>query len=322
MAGKGHESGRGAKSGSGSPEGPTGELQDRAPAQLAKYPLNRTPIYFAANHQRYERQSLIAEYEERTGASLIVFIDQVFNHSPSLVEELLGDCNSAKPLHVLLASPGGDGEVAVRLVRSMHTRCSELTMIVPDQAKSAATLMCLGADKILMGPSGDLGPVDPQMQFQNGSLVSAKEIVAAVKEAEERITGNPNTYPLYASLLADLNMLKVEQARSALARSGALVKEALSCGRNRSASEVEALATSLKAPLIDDPATHSAVMCAADISKAGLPATEADRDSDQWRLIWDLWCRYFVLGCWPRGPVAVYEGRRASQVLEPARPAS
>jgi hypothetical protein len=64
-----------------------------------------------------------------------------------------------------------------------------------------------------MGPNGDLGPVDPQFELNDG-LVGAKEIVAAVDEAEDRITNRPNTFPLFASLLADVNMLMVEQART------------------------------------------------------------------------------------------------------------
>jgi len=54
---------------------------------------------------------------------------------------LLFDCDPNRPLHLLLASPGGDGETAIRMVRSIQARCSELTLIIPDMAKSAATLL-------------------------------------------------------------------------------------------------------------------------------------------------------------------------------------
>ena len=113
-------------------------------------------------------------------------LDQIFPPNMTLLEELIFDCDPGKPLHVLLSSPGGDGETAIRMVRSMQTRCSELTVLVPDMAKSAATLLCLGADKIMMGPAGDLGPVDPQFQIDGRALASAKEIVAAIDEAERR----------------------------------------------------------------------------------------------------------------------------------------
>lgn len=72
-------------------------------------------------------------------------------------------------MHLLLWFPGGDGESAVRMVRSMLHRCHELTVVVPDQAKSAATLLALGAHHIAMGPTSDLGPVDPQIQVNPNS---------------------------------------------------------------------------------------------------------------------------------------------------------
>lgn len=222
-----------------------------------------------------------------------------------------------KPIHLMLASPGGDGETAIRIIRSLQSRCSELTMLLPDMAKSAATLVCLGADRLLFGPGGDLGPVDPQMRLGAGSLASAKEIVEAVDEAERRITSNPDTFPLFSSLLSDVNMLMVEQARSALDRSGALVREALQANGRRSPDEVETLAQQLHRPLIEEPASHSAVIPCDAAAAFGLPATSADPSSEPWRLIWALWTRYFTLGCFPAGQVAVYEGEKASLVMRP-----
>lgn len=272
-----------------SPERPTGQAgqlpQSRGEGRLGA--LLRTPLYAAENADRYQRQDLIKAYEELTGATLIVVIDAIFHPNMTYLEELLCDVDATKPMHLLLASPGGDGETAIRMVRSIQARCSELTVVIPDMAKSAATLLCLGADRILMGPAGDLGPVDPQFPVGRG-LVGAKEIVAAVDEAEERISGRPESYALFASLLADVNMIMVRQARSALDRSGALVREALSCAHGRSLSEVEKLTETLQAPLIDEPASHGTVVSAAQAADLGLPVESVDVQSDQWHLIWAL----------------------------------
>lgn len=277
--------------------------------------VSRTPLFTAQHSERYARQRLIAEYEVQSGANLIVLLDQIFPQNMTFLEELIFDCDKSKPLHVLLSSPGGDGETAIRMVRSMQTRCSDLTVLVPDMAKSAATLLCLGANKIMMGPAGDLGPVDPQFQIGGRSLASAKEIVAAIDEAERRVKDSPETYPLFAGLLSDVNMLMVEQARSALDRTEALVREALGCCESRSEKEVDNLTKTLKDPLIDEPKSHSAVIDVKAAQKFGLPAEPFDPASDEWRRVWELWTRYFTLGCWPAGFTAVYEGRRASHIL-------
>jgi hypothetical protein len=150
-------------------------------------------------------------------------------------------------------------------------------------AKSAATILSLGADHLVFGPGGDLGPVDPQMRYPNGTLASAKELVEAVDEAERRITANPDTYPLFANLLAEVTMIMVEQARFALARSGALVREALAAATGRTQDDVEALAATLQEPLIEEPTSHSAVISCDAARKFGLPAEAADPTSETCR---------------------------------------
>lgn len=280
-------------------------------------PISRTPLFVAQHSERYARQDLVRRYQDLTGANLIVMIDQIFPDNMTYLEELLHPLDSSKPLHLLLASPGGDGETAIRIVRSLQARCTELTVLLPDMAKSAATILCLGADRIVFGPGGDLGPVDPQMRYPNGTLASAKELVEAVDEAEKRITANPETYPLFANLLAEVTMIMVEQARYALARSGALVKEGLAAASGRNAEDVETLAAALQQPLIDEPTSHSAVISCQAATSFGLPALPADPDSDEWAIVWSLWTRYFHLGAFPVGPVAVYEGDRASQIIRP-----
>lgn len=270
----------------------------------------QTPLFYAQHAERYARQSLIREYEERFECRLVVMIDAIFPDSIMLLEELIADADPEEDLHLILDSPGGDGETAVRLARSAQARCKELTVIVPNQAKSAGTIMVMGAHRILMGPTSDLGPVDPQFRSPSGpGLYSAKDLIAAVDNAEKAIATNPESYPLHVSLLADVTAVMVQQARSALERTDDLVREALRSHPGRTSDEVEEIAQALKEKLIDLPRDHGAVFAAADAAAAGLPVEEADPRGDQWRLVWHLWTRYVMVGS------GVYEGRLASQVL-------
>lgn len=86
----------------------------------------------------------------------------------------------------------GDGETAIRVVRSAQARSRELTVIVPNQAKSAGTILLMGAHHILMGPTSDLGPVDPQFPTKSG-LYSAKDLIAAAEHAEKALAENPES---------------------------------------------------------------------------------------------------------------------------------
>ncbi len=238
-------------------------------------------------------------------------IDVIFPHSVTFLEELLYGADKSRHLHLLLDSPGGDGETAIRLVRAAQARCRELTVIVPNQAKSAGTILTLGAHHILMGPTSDLGPVDPQFQHpKRQGLYAAKDLIAAVDNAEAAIARNPDSYPLHASLLADVTAVMVQQARSALARSTDLVKEALAANPDRRPAHARRIAQMLKKTLIDLPRDHGAVFSADDAARAGLPIVIAEPNSDQWRLIWQLWTKYFALDAY------VYEGCVASQVYQ------
>ena len=81
----------------------------------------------------------------------MVIKDVLFSRSITLFEEALYDANPSEDLHVLLSTPGGDGETALRLIRQAQSRCKELTVIVPDQAKSAGTLFAIGCGPHLHG---------------------------------------------------------------------------------------------------------------------------------------------------------------------------
>ncbi len=275
----------------------------------------RSPLFAAQHADRYQRQSLIREYQQRFDCRLIVFIGPIFDSCIALLEELIHDADPTQDLHMLLHSPGGDGEVAVRMARSAQARCRQLTVIVPDQAKSAATLLAMGAHHILMGPTSDLGPVDPVFRFgpqENPHWVAAKDIIAAVETAEASITKQANTYPLHASLLSDVSALHVQEARSALARTGDLVAEALRSNPDRSETTIRRLKAALRRSLISRPRDHGAIFGGADALKAGLPVILADPAADQWRLAWQLYAKYFVLNV-----VGVFEGESASQLGPP-----
>jgi ClpP class serine protease len=237
-------------------------------------------------------------------------IDAIFPYSITPFEELIYDNPPGRDIHLILATPGGDGETAVRLVRAAQARCKELTVIVPDVAKSAGTLLALGAHWILMGPASDLGPIDPQFQFPDGSLVSAKDMIAAVDDATKKVQDAPDTYPIHAALLSDVTALMVQQARSELLRTGDLLEEALASNPDRTSTQVTSLKKKLRVPLIQRPKTHAAIFNVSDAKKLGLPAVAADIAGEQWERIWRLWAKYFAMG-----PPRVYEGAKASVII-------
>lgn len=70
---------------------------------------------------------------------------------------------TGEKVEILLHSPGGHPDIAYRTMKFFRRRFAKVNIIVPLEAKSAATLMCLGADQIFMGEMADLGPIDIQI---------------------------------------------------------------------------------------------------------------------------------------------------------------
>lgn len=67
-------------------------------------------------------------------------------------------------IDMVILSGGGYPHPAYQMINIVRSKCKKLKAIVPLYAKSAATLMTLGADEIIMGPQSELGPLDMQMQ--------------------------------------------------------------------------------------------------------------------------------------------------------------
>jgi hypothetical protein len=69
---------------------------------------------------------------------------------------------SKKPIALIIDSPGGSAKIAFQIGRLFQKRCGNFIAIVPRYAKSAATLLALGANEIYMGKHAELGPLDAQ----------------------------------------------------------------------------------------------------------------------------------------------------------------
>lgn len=64
---------------------------------------------------------------------------------------------------LFIHSNGGSGTVPWRIVSLIHQYSKDVAVLVPHHAFSAATLIALGANKIIMHKMGCLGPIDPSV---------------------------------------------------------------------------------------------------------------------------------------------------------------
>lgn len=76
---------------------------------------------------------------------------------------LVSDDAKLSRLDLFLYSIGGRLEAPWRIVTMLREFCNQLCVIVPYKAYSAATLIAIGGDKIVMGRKAELSPIDPTL---------------------------------------------------------------------------------------------------------------------------------------------------------------
>lgn len=92
----------------------------------------------------------------------LLFVSHSITHSDVLAVRTALEGEAGEHLDVIVSSPGGDIEAAYLVARELRRRFAHLTILVPFRAKSAATLLCLAADELVLGGLGELGPMDQQ----------------------------------------------------------------------------------------------------------------------------------------------------------------
>ncbi len=90
-------------------------------------------------------------------------------------------------LDLFLYSSGGETSVPWRLVSLFREFASEFHVIVPYTAMSAATMICLGADTIVMGRKGELGPIDPSMRDPAILKIDGKDPLIGVEDVSSYV---------------------------------------------------------------------------------------------------------------------------------------
>lgn len=107
-------------------------------------------------------------------------------------------------IDVLLHSPGGSAEATESIVELLRDRFSHIRFIIPNVAKSAATMLAMSGETLLMDERSELGPTDPQMTFvQDGRTIfaPAQAIKDQFRTAQDEINGDPKKLPAWVPIL-------------------------------------------------------------------------------------------------------------------------
>ncbi|HEV7162041.1 MAG TPA: hypothetical protein VGN25_02180 [Solirubrobacteraceae bacterium] len=124
------------------------------------------------------RRKYVKRLSERTGRAVIIYYSGFFQHpgapggtlqvSPADMSGFMEACSNVdeRELDLFIHSPGGSPDAVEQICAYLRTRFDHIRAVVPMYAMSAATMIALSADEILMGAHSQLGPIDPQFTVQ------------------------------------------------------------------------------------------------------------------------------------------------------------
>lgn len=184
---------------------------DSVRLQGSKDPITEesTPLTEIASLMGDRRREIIRAVQVETGRKLLCYVGGgealVNEEDVRYLQELLSPLPPGASIDLLLHSIGGDSSTAEKLVRMLWAITKpqdasipegELRVIVPDRAKSAATLLALGASRIVMSTMSELGTIDPQLpQYdQGGNLawISVFDYLVAYESVARRLASDPD----------------------------------------------------------------------------------------------------------------------------------
>lgn len=232
----------------------------------------QSPLFWVSQKDRYLRQLLIKDIQDLTGRRLVTYFGNRYEEAQidprdiSLMAELCADLNGS-PVDLLIETAGGFTDATEGLVSLVQKLAPDLRVIVVRSAKSNGTLLCLAASTIVMGPTSELGPIEPSWGGTPCTVLATPEIA------------NQN-FPLHK-----YGVWALEQTK-------ALAKRLLTQGmmRGQGAQKVEATVSALSSR--DVYFSHGSVIDSTEAMELGLNVTVLSENDALWKKLWLLHCMY------------------------------
>ncbi|MCY2961809.1 MAG: hypothetical protein NTY35_16755 [Planctomycetota bacterium] len=253
----------------------------------------------ATDPKYLQRAKFYEQIEKRRGRPLIVYATST---RPNVEGMMAGDAvrefveqiqaiGKAEAVDVLIHSYGGDPLAAWRIMSTLRETYSKVGVLVPFAAFSAATVLSLGADEIVMHPFAALGPIDPQIRAQTarGEVRFAYEDVGAfLKFIKEQVGVTEQSFltPIMDKLFAVAEPLTIGAAQRASDLSSEMGERMLRMHmtKGKDAARCKDIAQNLNKSFF----SHGDAVSRERARTLGLPIAKPDEDLE--RLIWGAFC--------------------------------
>jgi hypothetical protein len=263
------------------------------------------PLSRALDRDRERRQDQIRAIEARTGTRLVCYTGgpdaALCSGDVRGFVDLLDGVAPGADLYLMLQTPGGEVDQAERIVLLIRGRVGEgrFRVVVADSAKSAGTLVALGADEIVMGEPSELGFIDPQVEITepDGTTYTrpARSVIDGVEDIVRRV-GTAELPAAYRPIVAKIDPGLLDLCRCALERSETLAASLLESRMLRGRPDAPAVAAWIAHELVtlERRPSHGAVVTSTHALRLGLCVSVLPPEDPLWQALWSLSCEAAV----------------------------
>lgn len=252
------------------------------------------------NHET--RRKIFAELEKKLQKPVISFFTSfrypvmIEDQDADMLEGLLQKMDLSNGLTVVISSPGGDGLAAERIINicRSYSETNEFTVLVPNKAKSAATMVCFGAKEIIMSPTSELGPIDPQLTLEidgEEKRFSVYNIVESDDDLFKKAIKEKGNLEPYLQQLSNYDARDIKEMQSAMDLAEDIALKTLASGMMKGKSETR-IKKDIKIFLTPEKTkTHGRPISPKEAESSGLNIKHEKLKSDVWKLAYELYVR-------------------------------
>ena len=250
------------------------------------------------------RQLLYKKLEEKRNRPLITYITSLRpgmggNMAGDAIRQFIDQLNllskTTKEIDFLIVSNGGDPITSLRMMSLLRERFEKISVLLPYVAYSAATVLALGADEIVMHPYSNLGPVDPQLtvshkddsgnqehfQFSSEDLVNYIDFI----KHDVGVTDQAHLISSVQPLIKDVGSLAIGSAKRSQMLSLSLSERMLRSHID-DANQVKTIARALNSSYYH----HGYAVGRKEAQEIGLPVNTPDEEIEN--IMWKIWMDY------------------------------
>ena len=182
--------------------------------------------YLAATYEKTGRNTILyATKWTRAGGTDPELLSITEEDIQGLMEVIHG--LKGPNLDLIVHSPGGSPEATEALVSYLRTKFSDIRVVIPQSAMSAATMLACASNRIIMGKHSFISPIDPQLILHTQVGVQAVPAQAILDQFElaKSECEDPKKLGSWLPILSQYGPALLIQCRNALDLSKKLVSE-------------------------------------------------------------------------------------------------